>query len=560
MQYFTSPRARLFKKRQFRIRHAACALTAVCALSAVWSLTTPEAPAPVMDAAAIAKNPPQLAAVSTPANDIAAPSVPAAAPAPAIVAAPTIIQDSLKSLVSTGSEILVSTKTLTVGKGDTLMDLLVKNNVPRNEAHDAIAALRKVYDPKDLSAGRAITVFFHRDPGVNDPTFKGLQIEKDIVSTVSVNRDNEGAYQADQKEKEIRSETKAFKGKINGSLYVSAKAAGVPDSVILNLIKMYSWNVDFQRDVQSGDSFEVMYDQIKTADGDIVPGKGTILYAKLTLDGRDIPYYRYEDRSGDADYYDETGHSAKKSLMKTPIDGARISSGFGVRKHPVLGFSKMHKGIDFAAPKGTPIYAAGDGKIVKMGPFSSYGNYVRIAHSNGFDTAYAHMNGFKSGLRSGMRVKQGEVIGYVGTTGRSTGAHLHYEIMQNNVAVNPNSVKVPTGNVLVGRDLAALKAFVGQTDRQFDKLGDAPAMAAIVDTKPVKTASIMPVKAEETKAAPVKVKTVKQKQAPKKTSAKAVKSKKMVSKKSGVKSASRNSVKKAGPRIVRAKPVQTASR
>lgn len=511
-----------------------------------------------------------LAVTTLASNDTAPASVPAVAAAPVAQATrASQIQNGLQNLVAAGAQAAqaLSQKTLTVGKGDTLMDLLVKNQVPRNEAHEAIAALKKVYDPKDLNAGRAITVFFHRDPGNNDPTFKGLSIEKDIVSTVTVDRANDGAYTANQKAKQINSETKAFKGKINGSLYVSAKAAGVPDSVILNLIKMYSWNVDFQRDIQSGDSFEVMYDQLKTADGHIVPGKGTILYARLTLDGRDIPYYRYEDRSGDVDYYDGNGRSAKKSLMKTPIDGARISSGFGMRNHPVLGYSKMHKGIDFAAPTGTPIFAAGDGKIVKMGPFSSYGNYVRISHTNGFDTAYAHMKGFKSGLRSGMRVKQGEVIGYVGTTGRSTGAHLHYEIMQNNVQVNPISVKVPTGNVLTGRDLAALKAFVGQTDRQIDKLGEAPAVAALIESKPVKTAAIV-----NTTEAP---KAEKKADAPKKTSATKAKSQKSASakKSSSVKTASKMKAKSAtktatarpvtknGPRIVRAnKPVQTASR
>lgn len=559
MQYYTSPRTRLSQsRRRFRIRHAAAALTAIGALSVAATLFAPDTVVTTADALSTP------AAVAVAAAPVVADAAPVMAPAPAadpaLNAQLTNIHAGIQNLLQASTELLVSKKTLLVGKGDTLMDLLIRNKVPRNEAHEAIAALSKLYNPRDLNAGREITVFFHQAPNAADPMFKGLEIEKDPVSTVKVNRTESGGYLVDRHEKQVLRETKAFQGKINSSLYVSAKAAGVPDAVILNLIKMYSWNVDFQRDVQAGDSFAVMYDQMKTEDGNVIPGKNTILYAKLTLNGTDIPYYRYEDRSGGVDYYDANGRSAKKSLMKTPIDGARISSGFGQRRHPVLGFTKMHKGIDFAAPRGTPIYAAGDGKIVKMGPFSSYGNYVRISHRNGFDTAYAHMNGFKSGLRSGMQVKQGEVIGYVGTTGRSTGPHLHYEILQGGKHVNPTSVKVPTGTTLAGRDLAALKAFVGQTDRQFDKIGEAPAIAAVVDSQPVKSASIAPVAspaaAKKPAAAAKPVKKAPAKEAAKKPAAKKTAAKKAVSKPKAA------AAKKAGPRIARAdkKRVQTAQR
>lgn len=476
-------------------------MTAIAAVIGAWSLTdaqtagTSGAQVPNVEAI-MAANTPVLAPVSAmPAVATLKETTPAEADA--ATAATTAMSDKMakihsgiQNILQAGSNLLVSHKTLSVGKGDTLMDILVRNKVPKNEAHEAIAALSKVYNPRDLNTGHAITVFFHQDPSLSEPAFSGMEIQQDTVKTVVVNKEDNGSYKAGSHEKEVNRETKAYRGTINSSLYVSAKAAGVPDGVILDLIKMYSWNVDFQRDLHAGDKFEVMYDQYKTVDGDIVPGKGVISYAKLTINNSEMPYYRYEDRSGDVAYYDGKGQSAKKSLMKTPIDGARISSGFGVRRHPVLGYSKMHKGIDFAAPTGTPIYAAGEGKIVKMGPFSSYGNYIRIKHSNGIETAYAHMKGFKAGLRSGARVKQGEVIGYVGTTGRSTGAHLHYEILVNNKHVNPNSIKLPTGTALAGRDLAAFKAFVGQTDRQFDKIdSDAPAVS--LNVKPVvKTAAV----------------------------------------------------------------------
>jgi len=221
----------------------------------------------------------------------------------------------------------------------------------------------------------------------------------------------------------------------------------------------------------------VMYEEYKTDDNKRVPGRGNIVYADLKLGGEDMPFYRYTDKSGNVGYYDDRGFSAKKPLMKTPIDGARISSGFGMREHPVLGFTKMHKGIDFAAPRGTPIYAAGDGVIEKIGPFSTYGNYVRIRHRNDLKTAYAHMKGFKAGLRDGSHVKQGEVIGYVGTTGRSTGPHLHYEVLVNNKQVNPASVKLPTGATLHGHDLKSFKALVSNTKEKFRDLSRTPQVA-----------------------------------------------------------------------------------
>jgi murein DD-endopeptidase MepM/ murein hydrolase activator NlpD len=362
-----------------------------------------------------------------------------------------------------------SQKKLSVGKGDTLMDILVRNNIPRVEAYSAIQALSKVYDPRELDPRHPITVFFHQDPSIADPKFSGLRIERDIVNSVVVNRTGDGSFKVNQEAKSVHRGLRAFHGKIDNSLYVDAKAQGIPDGVILELIKLYSFGVDFQRELHGGDTFEVMYEEYMTDDGRVVPNKGNVVYAKLGLSDRMMPLYRYEDRNGDVEYFDPTGQSAKKPLMKTPIDGARISSGFGMRYHPILGYTKMHKGIDFAAPRGTPIYAAGDGVIEKAGHFSSYGNYVRIRHRAGLETAYAHMRGFHAGIRPGSRVKQGTVIGYVGTTGRSTGPHLHYEILINGRQVNPATVKLAGGRTLGGKDLKMFKALVGKRNNDFEK-------------------------------------------------------------------------------------------
>ena len=366
---------------------------------------------------------------------------------------------------------------VSVSRGDTLMDLLVKKaSVSNEDAFGAIEALRTVYDPRDLKPGNNVTVL--SDMG---GTFAGLQIAPDPVKTLTVEKSVGGDFVVNEQKKAVSTDLKGARGQINGSLFESAQAQGLPVDIVMGLIRMYSWSVDFQRDIQPGDQFEVMFEQTTTEDQKTVPGKSEIVYASLVLSGKPYQLYRYEHGS-ESDFYEPDGKSARKSLMKTPIDGARLSSGYGMRRHPVLGYSKMHKGIDFAAPTGTPIYAAGDGTIEKIGRWSSYGNYIRIRHNNDVKTAYAHMKGFKSGLKSGSRVKQGEVIGYVGTTGRSTGAHLHYEIMMGNAQVNPAKVKILQGNALKGRDLAAFKTIVSETAERFAKLGDDNTSVAAVMT------------------------------------------------------------------------------
>jgi murein DD-endopeptidase MepM/ murein hydrolase activator NlpD len=392
------------------------------------------------------------------------------------------IQSGIHKILQAGSN-FVFQRRVSVGKGDTLMDLLMKNNVPRDDAYNAIEALRKVYNPRDLNVGHEITVFFHNAPQDADPEFSGLRIQKDLVSSVSVKRGDDGSFKAREAEKPMHRVLRAFSGTIDNSLYVSAKAAGAPDAVIVEMIKTYSWVVDFQREIQGGDKFDVLYEDFVTDDGRSVPGRGNILYMNLDLKSHaSLPLYRYVDAQGNVGYYDPTGQSVKKPLMKTPVNGARISSSFGMRFHPVLGYSKMHKGIDFAVPRGTPIYAAGDGVIERIGPWSSYGNYIRIRHRRGLETAYAHMQGFRAGLRRGSHVTQGQVIGYVGTTGRSTGPHVHYEILINGKQVNPATVKVAGGSALGGKDLRKFKNEVEKIKDEFHDLRQArsaPAMAAV---------------------------------------------------------------------------------
>ena len=501
MLQFTSPRTRVFRKRGIGLRHAALPLLALGMIYACLSGNPQTVSVNAEDSAAanaaIASAVPTPNAIpdghtsslksafdAAPAYTIAHSDEAAATKVNVVAAAPSGLSGQLASIQSGITKILeassdlVSQKKLSVGHGDTLMDILVRNKVPREEAYSAIQALSKVYNPRELKDGRAITVFYHHDPAIADPKFSGLRIERDTVNSVVVNRADDGSFKVNQEAKTVHREMKAVRGKIDNSLYVDAQAQGMPDYVILDLLKLYSFGVDFQRELQTGNSFEVLYEQYVTDDGSVVPNKGNIVYAKLALNDRVLPLYRYEDSAGEVEYFDPTGSSAKKPLMKTPIDGARISSGFGMRFHPVLGYNKMHKGIDFAAPRGTPIFAAGDGTIEKAGKFSSYGNYVRIRHRAGLETAYAHMQGFHGGIRPGSRVKQGQVIGYVGTTGRSTGPHLHYEILIAGKQVNPASVKLAGGRSLAGKDLKSFKQIVGDRDAEFAKAAH-PAAAAV---------------------------------------------------------------------------------
>jgi murein DD-endopeptidase MepM/ murein hydrolase activator NlpD len=254
-------------------------------------------------------------------------------------------------------------------------------------------------------------------------------------------------------------------GTINDSLYLAAARVEVPHDVTYGLVKLFSWDVDFQRDLRQGDGFETLFEEVSLEDGSGASRGGDLLFGALTLSGELLEAYRFEVEDGAVEYFDRTGRSLRKFLLRTPVDGARLSSGFGMRRHPILGYSRMHKGVDFAAPTGTPIYAAGGGKVVSAGRNGSYGNYIRIRHSGEYSTAYGHLSRLAKSTRVGGRVQQGQVIGYVGATGRATGPHLHYEILRNGAQINPLSVKQPPNTQLAGADLERFRAEVERIDR-----------------------------------------------------------------------------------------------
>ncbi|WP_440681214.1 peptidoglycan DD-metalloendopeptidase family protein [Candidatus Pelagibacter sp. HIMB1623] len=234
------------------------------------------------------------------------------------------------------------------------------------------------------------------------------------------------------------------------SLYKSASDENVPPNTIIEFARIYGFQVDFQRDIRKEDKFQIMYEIFLNQNNEIVE-TGEILFANLELSGQDNSLY-YFDHEGSEGHYDKNGKSVKKALMKTPINGARLSSPFGMRKHPIDGFNKMHRGTDFAAPTGTPIMASGDGVVKKAGWCGGGGNCVKIRHNSTYQTIYAHMSKFARGIKSGVRVKQGQTIGYVGSTGKSTGPHLHYEVIVNGKKVNSQKLKLPSGKILKGNE------------------------------------------------------------------------------------------------------------
>lgn len=374
-----------------------------------------------------------------------------------------------------------------VRKGDSLTTILKRAGIKGQQVHSALRSLKGVYDPRGLRIGQELIVTAATDE--NQPAqLLSIALDLDFDHQLLITRGAEGDFTTKKIEQEKRRELVHRAGEIKDSLYLSAKRVDLPGAVTDRLIRLFSWDVDFQRDIRRGDQFETVYEQV-TLEKDESQVKGELVYAGLTLRGKLIDAYLYTPEGGLRTYYDSDGRSLRKFLLRTPIDGARLSSGFGKRKHPVLGYTKMHKGTDFAAPRGTPIYAGGSGVIAKAEPYGGYGNYIRIRHSNTWSTAYAHMHNFAKGMRPGARVRQGQVIGYVGTTGRSTGNHLHYEVLKNGEQVNPMKMKQPPLAKLAGADLKSFEKERARIDALRKQLANKPLLTSRATTTQYPTPS-----------------------------------------------------------------------
>lgn len=356
------------------------------------------------------------------------------------------------------------TRNMTVKAGDTLSDLM--QHAAITQMTDAIKALKGYIDPRSLKAGQNVTMHYNWAEGAGE-RLTAMEFAPTPLTRVVLRQGANGAFSVQKMEKPLSRETRAASATIRSSLYADLRNAGVPDSIIAEFIKAYSYNVDFQRDVWAGDKVELLYSVERTEDGAFVRGED-LTYAALYLRGKPSIIFRF-DNGGSVEYYDDKGNPVKKALMRTPIDGARVTSGFGMRRHPIQGYTKMHKGTDFGAPTGTPIFAAGDGTVSRAGWHGGYGKYVSIKHNGTYTTAYGHMSAIN--VKPGQRVKQGQVIGRVGSTGNSTGPHLHFEVLKNGTQVNPVKVaNMSIGNKLGGKQLARFQAVMASAKSNFHTL------------------------------------------------------------------------------------------
>jgi len=344
--------------------------------------------------------------------------------------------------------------------GETLAQAVERAGVAPDEARRVVAALAKAMDTVNIKAGLAFEAAVLRPDGEGEPArLVSLSLQPTPAKALTVSRTFDGALSLKQLEEKIRDDTVAADGRIEGSLYESAEKLGATPTIIAQMAKLFAHKLDFQRDIQPGDDFKLVFDRKVTESGKTVE-VGDLRYAEL----HGVKFYRFERRGGDVEYFDQFGKNIKGFLLRTPVDGARITSLFGLRRHPILGYTRAHQGIDFGASAGTPILAAGDGVVAEAGRKGGYGNWLRIRHDATWDTGYGHISRFAPGIRPGVHVRQGQVVAYVGATGLATGPHLHYEIFRKGQRVNPLSAKVPQGSVLAGRELKRFKAEKAEID------------------------------------------------------------------------------------------------
>jgi murein DD-endopeptidase MepM/ murein hydrolase activator NlpD len=357
-----------------------------------------------------------------------------------------------------------------IQKGDTFSQVLNQAGVPIDEARSAIGAMRTIYDPRKLRPGLKVVVSFGT-VGNEQGQFLGITFDSAFDEMVQVQRETNGEFASAEIKKDVNVDYARADGVIRSSLFQAGLDAKAPAKAIVEMIHLFSRAVDFLRHIRQGDKFELLYRVRRDHLGKIVK-TDEIAYASLTTHGTVHRLYRFQPtKNGPVTYLNGKGEGEgnRRALMKVPIDGARMTSPFGMRRDPFLGTPECHCGVDFGAPRGTPIFAAGDGTVIMAGWHGGYGNYVRIRHNKDYQTGYGHMS--KILVRIGQRVKQGQVIGRVGTTGRSTGPHLHFEVLRDGHYINPETMKLPTFKRLRGTALARFRAHKKKLDAIFAALG-----------------------------------------------------------------------------------------
>ena len=343
---------------------------------------------------------------------------------------------------------------------ETLSDVLKRLDLPGSDGHRALRSLTStdLLDARRVRPGLEVTAHVAGDQ------LNALSVNLDAGRRLLAKRMPSGEYQAMALDSRLIARPLTVRGSIKSSLYQDAQALGAEDQQVVDFAQVFAYDLDFQREVHPGDTFEMVFNVMTDERGNVIR-RGDVIYASLNGKAVNKSFYRFTTPDEDiTDYFQANGESSTKFLMKTPINGARLSSRFGKRRHPISGYTRLHKGTDFAAPTGTPIYAAGNGVVERASRYGGYGHYIRIRHAKGYKTAYAHLSRYGRGIKSGRRVKQGDIIGYVGSTGASTGPHLHYEVYKNGKAVDVMRLKLPTGRKLA-MDEDVFAAFEIERDR-----------------------------------------------------------------------------------------------
>jgi murein DD-endopeptidase MepM/ murein hydrolase activator NlpD len=350
-----------------------------------------------------------------------------------------------------------------VAPGETLEAAVRRTGVGKDEAKQAVTMLAQAFDIAKIKAGMAVEAHVLKPIGQQSSArLMGLTMQVGPATAVSISRALDGALRLQKLEEKVIDQTVVANGQMAGSFFASTQKAGISPELTVQVAKLFQHKLDFSRDIQAGDHFSMVVDRKVTASGHAVSA-GDLLFAEIEAKGGTTKLYRFTPiGSKEAQFFDEAGKAIRGLLLRTPLDTIRITSSFGMREHPILGYTRMHMGIDFGAPTGTPVYAAGDGVVEKAAWTNGYGRWLQIKHAGGMETGYGHLS--RWAVKQGERVHQGQVVAYVGSTGLSTGPHLHYEIMMGGKKVNPSKFKAPPSVALAGKELVAFKAEKARID------------------------------------------------------------------------------------------------
>ncbi|MEQ8249589.1 MAG: M23 family metallopeptidase [Alphaproteobacteria bacterium] len=345
---------------------------------------------------------------------------------------------------------------VSLAEGMTLLGVLVDLGIPISEAFKAATSVEALVDPRTLRAGQTIQVALTEESNGVTRLLRSIVMAPETDRVIVVNRKDGGEYTARLKQVEHISRLQFADGTIKESLHEAARALDIPSSILEQAYPILGHAVDLQRDIKNGDRFSFAFEKFEDAVNH-TSHTGALVFISLEADERTLSLVRFTTGDGFTGYFDSNGNSIEASLRRTPVDGARLSSRFGKRDHPILGYSRMHKGLDFAASHGSPVFAAGDGLVVKRGFKGSFGNYVRIRHAGALETAYGHLSEYAADLKVGSRVRQGDTIGFIGATGLATGPNLHYEVLKNGIQINPMRLDLPPRKKLAPDELARLR-------------------------------------------------------------------------------------------------------